>query len=240
MSPATLSNRRIAIFEDDDRNRDRLSGLVTLCGSIPVPVVSPAPTLPGLKRYFALQKIDLVVCDHHLSQRGDYAPYQGAEAVAESYRQGIGGILVTAYERDDAELSLRRFRRYIPALIRSPEELSRPNLQAALVQAELEVGKCRMTRERLPHRTILTVVRIDPRGTSKVVKVLMSQWDADQEVGFPLDLIPKTLQPLITPGKILIAQVNIEAARQEDLFFDEFEFPSANVLEKAKAIFDRS
>lgn len=238
MSAVTLSNRRIAIFEDDQRNRERLSGLVGLCGSVPVPVDSPAPRLADFKNFFSQQRIHLVVCDHHLSQRGDYAPYQGAQAVAESYRQGIGGILVTAYERDDADLSLRRYRRQIPALIRSPEDLDRAKLKAALLQAELEVRKHELARERVPHRTIMTVQRIDPRGTSKVVKVVMSQWSSEQEVGFPLDLVPARFQSAVKPGRLLIAQVNIEAARSEDLFFDQFELPDDNVLKKAKTILD--
>lgn len=239
MLTTTLSNRRIAIFEDDQRNRDRLSGLVSLCGSVAVPVTSPAPKLSDFKRYFIQQRIDLVVCDHHLSQRGDYAPYQGAQAVAESYRQGIGGILVTAYERDDAELSLRRYRRLIPALIRSPEELTRSKLQSALLQAEQEVCKQFLVRERVPHRTIMTVQRIAPSGTSKIVKVIMSQWSSEQEIGFPLDLVPSNFWPAVKPGRLLIAQVNIEAARSEDLFFDKFELPDKNVLKKANSILDR-
>jgi hypothetical protein len=68
---------------------------------------------------------------------------------------------------------------------------------------------------------------------------MMSQWDSKQEVGFPLDLVPKKLQAAVKPGKLLIAEVNIEAERQEDLFFDKFELPDADVLKKAKALFGR-
>jgi hypothetical protein len=235
----TLSNRRIAIFEDDQMNRERLSGLVTLCGGVAVPVNPPAPNLNMLKAYLADQSINLVICDHHLSQRGDYAPYFGAQAVAESYRHGIGGILVTAYERDDAEVSLRLYRRQIPALIRSPDDLNRSNLQTALLHAENEVQNYQLTRERIPHRTIMTVLRVDLRGTLKIVKVMMSQWSSLQEIGFPLDLIPVKLRSAVKPGSLLIAQVNIEAARSEDLFFDGFESPDTNALKNAKTILGR-
>lgn len=239
MPAPTLANRRVAIFEDDQRNRERLSGLVKLCGGIGVPVDPPAPSLNRLMAYYTHQRINLVICDHHLSQRGDYAPYFGAQAVAESYRHGIGGILVTAYERDDAELSLRLYRRQIPALIRSPGDLDRANLQTALLQAENEVQKHQLTKERVPHRTIMTVQRIDPRGDFKIVKVIMSQWSSEQEVGFPLDLVPAKFRAAVQPGRLLVAQVNIEAARSEDLFFDEFELPSDDVLKKAKTILGR-
>ncbi len=239
MAAFTLSNRRIAILDDSPTNRERLSGMVKLCGGVPVPIDAPAPKLIGLKAYFASQHIQLVICDHHLSEKGDYAPYYGAQAVAESYRQGVGGILVTAFEKDDAELSLRRFRRHIPALIRSPEDFDRGKLQAALLQAEREVREHSPSRERIPHRTIMTIQRVNPHGSNKIVKVMMSQWDATQEVGFPLDLVPKELQAAVQPGSMLIAEVNIEAARQEDLFFDKFELPNTDVLKKAETLLDR-
>jgi hypothetical protein len=41
------------------------------------------------------------------------------------------------------------------------------------------------------------------------------------------------------PGSLLIAQVNIDAARQEDLFFDEFELPNPDALKKAKSVLGR-
>ena len=66
----------------------------------------------------------------------------------------------------------------------------------------------------------------------------MSQWDSEQEVGFPLDLMPARLRMAATPGNLLVAQVNIDAARQEDLFFDEFELPNPDAVKKAKSISD--
>jgi CheY-like chemotaxis protein len=240
MPAPTLSNRRIAIFEDNPTNRDRLAEWVTESGGDALPIEGPAPRLTQLRRFYASKRVQLVICDHHLSERSNYASYYGAQAVAESYRAGIGGILVTAFERDDAELLLRRYRRQIPALLRSPTDLDRVNLQAALLQAEEEVKKHKPTRERIPHRTIMTVQEIEARGSCKLVKVIMSQWNAEQEVRFPLDLIPTKFRALVKRGRMLIAQVNIEAARQEDLFFDQFELPSDDVLKKAEAIFNRS
>jgi hypothetical protein len=83
----------------------------------------------------------------------------------------------------------------------------------------------------------MTVQHVNTHGTFKIIKVMMSQWNSSQEVGFPLDLIPTRLRSFVRPGNLLIAQVNIEAARQEDLFFDEFELPDQNVLKKAQSIF---
>jgi CheY-like chemotaxis protein len=239
MPSTLLANQRIAIFEDNPRNRERLSDMVTRCGATAFPVAGPAPQLNGLKSFLEQQSIHMVVCDHHLSQQRDYAPFLGAQAVAQCYMLGIAGILVTAFENTDAESSLRMFRRHIPALVRSPEDLDRAHLESALLSADKEVREKRPPLERIPHRTIMTVKRIESHGTYKVVKVMMSQWDAEQEVGFPLELLPKAIQAAAKPGNMLIAEVNIEAARQEDLYFDKFELPNADVLEKAKTLFVR-
>jgi hypothetical protein len=238
MAAATLANRRVAVLEDSDQRREQLCGLVKLCRGIPVPSVGRAPDLNALPDYFAKERIELLVSDHRLYERGDYATYCGAQAVAVSYLHGVGGIVLTAYERNDADNSLRRSRRWIPALVHS-KELTHETFQAALLTADREVREHQILTERIPHRTIMTVKSVEPRGTSKVVKVMMSQWDATTEVGFPLDLVPKKLQAAVKPGNMLIAEVNIEAARQEDLYFDKFELPDADVLKKAKALFGR-
>jgi hypothetical protein len=238
MAAGTLANRRVAVLEDNDQRRDQLCGLVKLCRGVPVPSVGHAPDFRALPDYFAKERIDLLVSDHRLYERRDYATYCGAQAVAESYRHGVGGIVLTAYEPKDADDSLRLSRRWIPALLHS-KELTHESLRVALLAADKEVRERHVPVERLPHRTIMTVKRIEQRGTSKIVKVMMSQWDAAQEVGFPLELVPKKLQAAVKPGNMLIAEVNIEAARQEDLYFDKFELPNAEALKKAKTLFVR-
>ncbi|MSU58981.1 MAG: hypothetical protein EXS35_12580 [Pedosphaera sp.] len=239
MPEATITNRRVAILEDNDRKRDRLCGLIKLCRAVPVPVVGHAPQLNALPEFLSTERIDLLVCDHRLFEHGDYAPYYGAQAVERSYHAGVGGVVQTAYERNDAEISLRRSRRWIPALVHS-KELTHVTLNAALLQADQEVREKRPTLERIPHRTIMTVRRVELHGATKVVKVVMSQWSAEQEVGFPLDIVPVKMRSSVAPFKMLIAQVNIEAASQEDLFFENFELPNPDVLKKAQSLFGRA
>lgn len=242
MPAATLAHRRIAIFEDDPTNRDRLADMVSDCKGDAFPVNGPAPTLSKLNAFCKTNKVNLVICDHHLSERGNYAGYYGSEAVAQSYRNGIAGILVTAYDRVDAEVLLRRTRRFIPALLHSPTEVTSAKLQAALIQAEQEVLHKNPTQGRIGHRTIMTVQEIETRGSAreKVVKVLMSQWSVEQSVVFPMDRIPSKFHSEVKPGRLLIAQVNIEAAKQEELFFEKFELPKKDVLKKAQSLFGRA
>jgi hypothetical protein len=238
MGLPTLQNRRIAIFEDSDSKRDRLCSLVRLCRGVPIPAVQHAPKLDALRAYFKSEQIELLISDHRLFEHHDYATYCGAQAVAESYRLGIGGIVLTAYGRNDADSSIRLNRRWIPALLHS-RELTPDSLQSALLLADQEVRNNDVPRDRVPHRTIMTVQGVEPRGDTKIVKVMMAQWNSAQEVGFPLNLVPKKFQAAIKPGNMLFAEVNIEAARQEDLYFHNFELPDADVLKKAKTLFGR-
>ena len=242
MPTTTLARRRIAIFEDDPTNRERLADKISDCGGDAFPIDGPAPELSRLKAFCKTNKVNLVVCDHHLSERSGYAGYYGSEAVAQSYRNGIAGILVTAYDRVDAEVLLRRTRRFIPALLHSPGDVTSTNLQTALLQAEQEVRYNNPIQARVEHRTIMTIQEIETRGAAreKVVKVIMSQWSIDQAVVFPLDQIPAKFHAEVKPGRMLIAQVNIEAAKQEDLFFTNFELPNKDVLKKAQSLFGRA
>jgi hypothetical protein len=239
MTTTSLSNRRVAIFEDNVRNRGRWADMVKRSGGIPVPMTDHAPPLKDLGKYFKKEKISLMMSDHRLSEHTDYAGYSGAEAVAESYHRRVGGILVTAYARADAELSLRHYRRWIPNLIHSTD-LTRMKLVPALLLADLEVRENKPSKERIPHRAIMTVRSIESRGMNQIVKVIMSQWSVTEEVGFPLEMVPENIRNEVTPGNLLIAQVNIESARAEDIYFDKFELPDPNVLKNANTLFNRS
>jgi hypothetical protein len=178
----------------------------------------------------------MVICDHRLFDR-NYATYTGAAAVAASYRSGRGGVLVTAWEKDDAEISIRQFRRWIPVLIHATE-LKRTLLEEALLQADREASQHLPARQRVPYRTIMTVISLVSTGGKQVVKVVMSQWNPSLEVGFPITMLPEGLRAAAVPGNMLIAQVNLEAERHEDLFFDSFEAPDPDVLNKSKAFFN--
>ena len=236
MALKTLKNQRVAILEDNPDNRDRWTEMVARFGAEPVPIASPAPALRNLEQFLTTHRISMVLCDNRLFEHGSYADYSGAEAVAASYRSGRGGVLVTAYENADAETFIRPHRRWIPVLIHAMQ-LKSKSLESGLLEANREVREHSPSRERMSHRTILTIRSIIEKGTTIIVKVMMSQWNAQIEVGFPLELIPARIHSSIVPGAMLIAQVNIEATRAEDLFFENFEQPDSNALKKSKTLF---
>lgn len=236
MRSAAPDGTRVAILEDDPVNRDRWTDFVRVCGREPFPVVPRAPQLADLATFLTRESISHVMCDNRLFERR-YARYWGAQAVATSYKTGRGGVLVTAYETEDADLSIRQYRRWIPALVHATE-LKPSVLEKALLQADREVRENAPPRERMPHRTIMTVRSVVEQSRQQVVKVVMSQWNAQTEVGFPLAMLPSAIQRNgVAPGGMLIAQVNIEATRTEDLFFDEFELPDPAILSRSQTLF---
>ena len=238
MQEPTFHNLRIAILEDDPTNRARLSDLITMIGAVALAVPPPAPALTDLEPFLVRQRISMVVCDHRLFERGDYAPYTGADAIKVSYQSGRGGVLVTAYENADAESSIRAHRRWIPALVHATE-LRRAVLESALVRADRETRQHLPVPQRVPYRTLVTVRSLVTKGSETIVKVVMGQWRSTEEVGFPLSMLPVEMHESVVPGNMLIAQVNLEAERGEDVFFDQFELPDPDVLRKSQAFFDR-
>jgi hypothetical protein len=238
MTIRKLSDERVAILEDDPTALERLSDLIKWVGGVPVPSSPSAPELVDLKDFLKNETISMLVCDHRLYEHGDYAHYTGAKAIADSYKNGFGGVLITSYEESDAESSIREYRRWIPSLIHA-SNLKPETLLTAIWKADSEVRKKIIERNRVPYRTIMTIQRIIETGAGKIVKVIMSQWDTKIEVGFPLHLIPYAFQCEIEPGQLLIAKVNIDTERAEELYFDDFELPDPDVLKKSQTYFNR-
>jgi len=235
-----VENRpRVAILEDYPVNRDRLSDLVRSSGYVPIPVSPKAPALIDFDAFLINESISMILCDHRLYEKGDYANYTGAQAVAKCYQSGRGGVLVTGYENDDAELSIREYRRWIPSLIHGTE-LDRKTLTSALANADKEVRHNLIATQREPYRTVMTVTNLIQKGETTIVKVVMGQWDPNTEIGFPIHMLPSLMRPQAVPGNLLIAQVNLLAERPEDLFFDNFQLPDPDVLQKSQAFFNRS
>lgn len=238
MINSSFLDQRIAIFDDRKIGRERLSDLVKYTGNIPVPVPN-APALSDFNKFLSKEKISLIICDHRLFECGDYADYTGAKAIAAGYRCHYGGILVTAYEGIDIESSIREYRRWIPSLIHS-NNLDPETMIKALEIADREARENIPCPERIAYRTLMTVRRIINTGTGPIVKVIMSQWRINEEVGFPLSMVPSKMRSETEPGKMIIAKVNVGANNASDLYFDEFEMPDPDVLRNIDSNSDNS
>ena len=72
-------------------------------------------------------------------------------------------------------------------------------------------------------RTLLEVVGIDGEGETKTVLAIVPGWDAQEEITFPFDLIPKGLREYLKPASTFLLEVNLAADSVADLRPSGFE-----------------
>jgi hypothetical protein len=72
-----------------------------------------------------------------------------------------------------------------------------------------------------------------PKG--KQITVFVPRWNEHEALVLPEITIPEHIRPHLKKGAILIALVNTEAERSEDLFFEDFELTPDEDLDHGPA-----
>ena len=225
------------LIVDDDRESRRSYELTARAAGFRVHMVlGPVRSVQQLLDTAKTERARFALCDHRLSE-GHYARFSGAEAVARCNQANFPAVLTTRYQRSDVDTSIRRWRRWIPRLVAS-SELSPPNLHEAFDACEREIVKAVVPTERRGYRAVLTVKDIVPKADEKVVKVVITQWNTTEQVGFPLSMLPVSLRSRVEVGSFLLATVNTAAESADDLFFEDFEFPHADDVKAVRAQFN--
>src|SRR4051812_32806469 len=96
--PATLAapRRRVAVADDNPAYRKQKSQLVEMAGFEAVPLTEQYSRMDDLLLAIANENASGLVCDHKLSE-GNYAGFEGVEAVAALYGTTTPALLVTDY-----------------------------------------------------------------------------------------------------------------------------------------------
>jgi len=191
--------------------------------------------VPQLLEAAKTAKAQFALCDHRLSE-GHYARFDGAEAVARLNQAHLPSVLTTRYQRSDVDTSIRPWRRWIPRLVAS-SALSPFVLQEACEACRREVVNYVVPIERRGCRVVLTVKDVVPKANEKVVKVVITQWNPREQVGFPLSMMPLRLRQHVDIGEFLLATVNTAAESPDDLFFEDFEIPHPDDVKAVRAQF---
>lgn len=228
----------VAIIDDDARNRDRLADYVRSRNFEPLVFPLKLASVEMLVRSVKEKGAAYAICDHRLFE-ADYASFFGAAAVAGLYdSHQVAPLLVTGYENDDSETSIRIYRRKIPVLLHSTE-VTPDSLMAGLLCSRQEVVEGVISPDREPCPAILTVTQILPhKNEGSIVKVIIAQWDSQTEVGFPISMMPIQIRNALRPGSFLYADVNVDAQRAEDLYFFNFVLPEPNDVHVAATNFN--
>lgn len=169
-----------------------------------------------------------VVCDHQL-MNGALADFYGSELVAGLYRQKIPAILVTQYIEKDIDTSIRRFRRWTPALLRRGQLVDEDNVRMAFDFCNAELFGPTPT-SRIPYRTLVEIISTAKDDETGVVEAVVHGWNPNETVGFPMLLMPDSIREQVTKtiskgeSAFVFAEVNIGASRSSELYFDSFEW----------------
>jgi len=224
MSAAAVSPLSVAIVNDDEVYQDSWSLQVAEAGYEPYivrrPVNRPFYSVEELADEVERHAL-FAVFDHRLAPR-NFAQFTGAATIAALYdRHRTAPLLVTTWERQDAETTIRLHRKKVPVLL-SAQDFDDPGvIRDCLTACAREVRDRQVPSERRPWRTAVQIEDRDDR--IGVVDALIPGWNPEAKVTFPLDLIAPELRDLAVPGQVFFALVNTGAERDEDLFFSDFE-----------------
>jgi hypothetical protein len=210
--------KRVTIVEDDPCNRRSLAEIVADAKFVPVPEDGPLCDLKSFTKG-AMRNTDAFIFDHHLKQ-SQYAPFDGAEAVASLYKKSPS-LLCTTWGKAYID-AIRVYRRKIPILIRT-DDLN-PDTIAIGFEYCIREFESDFSPSRRPWRTLVRVEDVDEQLRPPIFYVVLPGWYSSDKISLPLYLIPSGLRQNIKQGVRFHAQVNKGAENQEDLYFDNFEF----------------
>jgi hypothetical protein len=226
MSAAAIAPLSVAIVNDDETYQDSWSLQVAEAGYKPYVVRRPAnrafQSIAELAQEVE-QHAFFAVFDHRLAPKG-LAQFTGAETIAALYDgHRIVPLLVTTWEKQDAETTIRLHRQKVPVLL-SAQDFDDPEIiRECFATCAREVLDRQVPPERRAWRTAVQIEDRDDYSKIKVVDALIPGWNPEVKVRFPLKLIRPELQHLAVPGRVFFASVNIGADRDEDLFLTDFE-----------------
>jgi hypothetical protein len=211
--------RRIAVADDNPTYLVRKSQVIEVAGFEAVPLKGKYNVIQELLDDIGRMKAEGLVCDHKLIE-GNYAGFQGAEAVAALYGSKIPAILVTDYVESDVH-TIRKYRRKVPVLIRGGKFV--PSAIASGINAwEQEVINKDIPVQRRPRRAVIMIDDVSPWAQWRMFTVFVPRWREHEAIPLSEELFPAEFRPSLKKGSVLTANVNTEAESSEDLYFEDF------------------
>jgi hypothetical protein len=210
---------RVRIVEDDPSNRESMSEVVADANFKPVLENGP---LPDLKKFItnAIEDTDAFIFDHHLKQ-SQYAPFDGAQAVASLYKK-CPSLLCTQWSKADID-GMRLYRRYVPVLIPT-DKLDTDKVTEAITVCINEFNN-KFLPSREPVQTILRIESVDFEQKPPIVYGVVPSWNPRQVIRFPISVIKnESLQQYVRPDARFFVHVNLGAEDEAELYFDGFDY----------------
>lgn len=217
----TIKNKiiqRIQIIDDEPSARETMSDYVDDAKLTPINAVGPFKSIDFFLTK-TIEESDAAICDHRLMIKGQYANFDGAEAVAKLYDNDFPAILCTNYSSGDIDI-IRQFRSRIPVLIRT-DDLDPSILLSAFKLCVEEISGIFSTR-RKAWRTLIRIEDVDEQA--KMIYLVLPGWDSSERIRVPIAMFPTESQKFLMSGFRFHAEVNLGADNPDEIFLKKFEF----------------
>lgn len=216
----TAPRRRVAVADDNLSYRKQKSQLIAIAGFDAVPLEGRYPTIQDMIAEIREKKATALLCNHKLTE-GNYAGFQGVEAVASLYGTAIPGILVSDYVDTDLA-SITKYRRKVPVLIRGTD-LKAGGIVNAISAWEQEVYDHNVPLQRRPRRAVVMVDEVSSGVRGRTLTIFVPQWREHEAIAISEELIPEQFRGSLKRGTVLTANINTDADHREDLYFEGFQ-----------------
>ncbi|MCK5057333.1 MAG: hypothetical protein KAT34_11795 [Candidatus Aminicenantes bacterium] len=207
--------RKVAVIDDNRIACEAMAEVVEDANLEPMPYQG---RLESINDFIprVMEETDAAIFDHRLKP-GNYADFDGAEAVSHLYKKKFPALLVTTYFKAEID-AFRLYRRDIPVLIPADKANSEKIIEG--IKKCLDEFSYNYSKDRRAWRTLIRIEEIDK--DVGIAFAYIPAWNPDEVVRIPLKLIPEELlakEPIFR----LFAYVNIGAKNYEDLYFEKFE-----------------
>lgn len=205
---------------DDDRGQAEVVEDIVLDAGLSAVVLS--------HRFMSVQRLveevrdvaGAAICDHRLAPNG-MADFTGAEAVSHLFAAGFPAVLLTQFAETDSDVTIRRWRDRVPVVL-SREEASPESLVEGILYCQGELDG-RVAVERIAQPSILEIVGTTEEMGEAVLDVIVHNWRPGHAVRLPLTMVGDVaLQQAVLRDGWMLADVNIDADRADDLYFRGF------------------
>jgi hypothetical protein len=230
---------QVAVIDDVEGQAETTAGIAEEASLVPS-IISEADggfkNSQELFRFVRESSCTAVICDHRLSQRG-FAPFTGAEFVANAYDENIPAVLLSTFSAIDGDTSIKLHRARIPSLI--PRiDLDPGKIMDGLKRSESELAG-QIAPDRKPWRTLVRIESVSEEGETPVADAIVHTWKPDLAIRYPLALIEdESIRHFLMKNDNwpvrLFAEVNVGCDDANELFLQSFKWaPEPNIQDLA-------
>ena len=207
----------VGVVDDKHQARQSRGLLLSDSGLTMLDMPGPLESVEAARQHLA-RSCQALICDHHLNTNTNYAPFLGAELVAQAVAVGLPAILCTRYMAPEI-LDIRPYLPQIPVFI-SPQQLRDPD---DLLRA-LEVCVDEILGEVLPERRVWRAqIVVEDVADDDTFIAAVPGWDTGQVIRLRRTDVPESLRDSICADFRTFVKANLGEERPERFFVTDWQ-----------------